>query len=84
MTFDEIPQILKVAVDSAFRRVPIVPQDRRAPHIAFMHKGSILVAGHFGMPLGASSSVFVWDRVGIALVCIARVVLKIPMLRYDM
>ena len=34
------------------------------------------------MPFGASSSVWAWDRVGAALVWIARVVLRIPLLRY--
>ena len=34
------------------------------------------------MPFGAASSVFAWDRVGAALVRIARFILKIPLLRY--
>ena len=80
--FDEVPHILKVDVDSAFRRVPIAPWDRWAAHIAFKHLGSTFVSGHLAMPFGASSSVFAWDRVGAALVRIARVILKIPLLRY--
>ena len=77
-----IPHVLKVDVDSAFRRVPVAPQDRWAAYIAFLYKGDIKLAGHLAMPFGASSSVFAWDRIGAAIVCIARVLLKIPLLRW--
>ena len=77
-----VPHILKVDVDSAFRRIPICPEHRWAAHIAFKHKDIIWIAGHLSMPFGASSSVFAWDRVGAALERIIRVLLKIPVLRY--
>ena len=81
-TLSVVPHVLKVDVDSAFRRVPIAPEDRWAAYVAFLHNGDIKVAGHLAMPFGASSSVFAWDRVGAAIVRIARVLLKIPLLRW--
>ena len=77
-----VPQLLKIDIDSAFRRVPIRPAHRWAAYVGFVHKGTTCLAGHLSMPFGAASSVFAWDRVGAAITKIARVILKIPLLRY--
>ena len=77
-----LPQLLKIDVDSAFRRVPIRPDQRWAAYVGFVHRGATCVAGHLAMPFGAASAVFAWDRVGAAIAKIARVILKIPLLRY--
>ena len=77
-----IPHIQKIDVDSAVRRVPIAPDQRWAAVVAFMQAGRINIVGHLAMPFGAASSVFAWDRVGAAITKIARVLLKIPLLRY--
>jgi len=77
-----VPHILKIDIDSAFRRVPIMPEHRWAAHVGFIHRGCTCISGHLAMPFGAASSVFAWDRVGAAIVSIARVILKIPLLRY--
>ena len=77
-----LPHLLKVDVNAAYRRVPVNAEDRWAAHVAFQHLGTTYIAGHLAMPFGATSSVFAWDRIGAAIVCICRVVLKIPVLRY--
>ena len=75
-----VPQLLKIDIDSAFRRVPIRPDHRWAAYVGFVHRGTTCLAGHLSMPFGAASSVFAWDRVGAAITKIARVTLKIPLL----
>ena len=42
----------------------------------------VLCSQHFACPFGAVGSVHAWERMGAALAHIARVYLKIPMLRY--
>ena len=73
-----IPHVFKADIDSAYCRVPIMPQHRWAANVIFAHDEKTYVAGHLAMPFGATSSVFGWSRIGAALVRILRVILKIP------
>ena len=42
----------------------------------------VFCSQHFACPFGAVGSVHAWERMGAALAHIARVYLRIPMLRY--
>ena len=93
-----VPHLWKADIDSAFRRIPVKPDDRWLCGIAFMVGGQVrprlislfivlLVAKvwwaqHLGTPFGAVASVHAWERVGAAIAHIARVLLKLPVLRY--
>jgi len=57
--------ILKADINAAYRRIPIRPKHQRLCHIAFLHKGEVVIAQHLGLPFGAVSSVHDWDRVGV-------------------
>ena len=93
-----VPHLWKADIDSAFRRVPVKPEDRWLCGIAFMVEGQVgsrcfaVVAvplfvqvwwsQHLGAPFGAVASEHAWERVGAAIAHIARVLLKLPLLRY--
>ena len=77
-----LPSFWKADIDSAFRRVPLHPDDRWAAHVAFAVGGRTYVAGHLSMPFGATASVHAWDRIGALLCFLARKLLKLPVLRY--
>ena len=59
-------ELWKADIDSAFRRVPLCPEQRKFAAIAFKHKGKVLVYIHNAMPFGAIASVHAWDRIGTA------------------
>ena len=82
LDFGVVPHPFKEDIDSAYRRVPVLPEHRWAAHVAFKHGDTVQVAGHLAMPFGASSSVYAWDRVGSALIHIVRTLLKIPVGKY--
>ena len=56
--------MFKADIDSAFRRVPIMPEHRRFAYVAFLVERRIVIAGHAAMPFGSIASVHHWDRVG--------------------
>ena len=76
------PALWKADIDSAFRRIPMMPEHWWACAIAFKHAGELWISEHRASPFGATSAVHAWERVG-ALVCtIARRALKMPVHRY--
>jgi hypothetical protein len=76
------PSFWKADIDSAFRRVPIAVGDRDLVWVAIKHEGQIWIARHNSACFGATASVHAWNRVGALLAHIARVWLKLPVLRY--
>ena len=78
----EVPALFKADVDSAFRRIPVLPQHRWACGVAFKMRDTIFTAQHYACPFGAVASVHAWERVGAALTHIVRDFLKIALLRY--
>ena len=54
----------KADIDSAFRRIPIRPQDREYSYIAFRYNGNVVVAKHLALMFGSVASVHHWERVG--------------------
>jgi len=62
----------KADIDSAYRRVPLIPEHRDLAYVTFNHQGNKIVARHLSLPFGASSSVHHWERVGELLKAIAR------------
>eukprot|EP00973_Karenia_brevis_P053115 7383678-Karenia_brevis.AAC.1 len=59
-------------IDNAFRRVPVAPEHRKFCGIAFMHQKRVFSAVHFSCPLGTIGAVLAWERVGAAILHIAR------------
>ena len=64
----------KADIDSAFRRIPILPEHRPFAHVAFMDKQELVVMQHNAMPFGAVSSVFQWDRIGTVHLCVCVII----------
>ena len=77
-----VPALFKADVDSAFRRIPIMPQHRWACGVGFRLLDQTYFAQHFACPFGAVASVHAWERVGAALTHIARKLLRIALSRY--
>ena len=77
-----LPHLWKADIDAAFRRLPLCVEHRWAAHVAFVRDSHTYVAGHLTMPFGATASVHAWDRIGSLLACLARKLLKLPVLRY--
>ena len=77
-----IPGLFKADIDAAFRRIPIKPAHRWACGVAFRVKNKVFCSQHLACPFGAVASVHAWARLGAALAHIARVYLKLPVLRY--
>ena len=76
------PHLWKLDIDSAFRRVPLAPDDRWASAVAFIFEGEPHVSTHFACPFGATSSVHSWERVGALVTSGCRRLLKIATWRY--
>jgi hypothetical protein len=72
----------KADIDSAYRRIPVAPSHRWTVVSIFMCLGTIMASTHLSLPFGAVASVHAWDRVGSALAHLARVLLRLPTLRY--
>ena len=73
----------KADIDSAFRRIPIMPKHRNLAWVAYRNtQGKTQVAGHLAMPFGAVSSVHAWERIGAAIRYLARVLLRLPVFRF--
>ena len=77
-----LPGLLKADIDSAFRRIPVMPCHRWAAGIAVLVEGSWYTSCHYAMPFGAVGSVFAWERVGALLCHLGRRLLHIPLLRH--
>ena len=96
--FNELPGLIKVDINSAFRRIPIKGSDLWACGIVFLFLGQVgvmcfmtyvklhvvqvYVSQHFACPFGAVGSVHAWERIGAAICHIAGVYLKLPLWRY--
>ena len=75
------PKVLyKADIDSAYRRVPILPEHRKFASVMFLHEGAVYTSTHTAMMFGGVASVHAWHRVACLLRAIARRCLKLPML----
>ena len=74
----DCPSLFKADVDSAFRRIPVKPEERWMCGIAFMVDGEVWWAQHLACPFGAVGSVHGWERVGAAAAHVARLALMLP------
>ena len=72
----------KADVDSAYRRVPLLPRHRRHAKIAFKCNDRINIFQHCATPFGALSSVHHWERIGTLLCTVARRILHLPVFRF--
>lgn len=72
----------KADIDSAFRRIPLLPAHRQHAHVVFIHNGNVIVAKHLSCMFGAVSSVYHWERVGELLKAIARRLFHLPVCRF--
>lgn len=75
-------ELWKADIDSAFRRIPILPEHRKLAFIAFRHDTDEIVAKHLCMPFGSVASVHHWERVGDLIKAVARRVLHLPVIRF--
>lgn len=76
-------KLYKADIDSAYRRVPIRPDQRHLAAVVFKDTdGNIMVSEHATLPFGSVGSVYGWDRVGFMLRSFARRLLKLPIMRY--
>ena len=78
----QAPGLVCADIDSAFRRLPLRKSHRWAAGVAYLVDGIPRVSFHYGMPFGATSSVYSWHRIGDLILKIARRILFIPMCRY--
>ena len=78
----ETPAPWKLDVDSAFRRLPLAVEQRWAAAVAFMVGDVVFISQHFACAFGSLASVHNWERVGAMIVCFARRLLWIPVMRY--
>jgi hypothetical protein len=78
----ELPAFYKVDLDSAFRRVPLAPDQRRLCTVVFRHAGSTWASMHHCCCFGFTASVDSFDRVGAAIRAIVCRVLRTGILRY--
>ena len=67
-----LPAMLKADIDAAFRRIPIAADSRWACGVAFASGDKVYIAQHFSCPFGAVGSVHGWERIGAAILHIAR------------
>ena len=56
--------IVKADVDSAYRRIPLLPAHRKYATIAFKVDGMPMLFQHNAMCFGAVASVWQWNRIG--------------------
>ena len=75
-------EVLKADVDSAFRRVPILPEHRKLAAVLFAVGNQLYSSTHLALPFGFTGSVVAWERVGAAIATIIRRALMIGVLRY--
>jgi hypothetical protein len=76
------PAFWKADIDSAFRRVPLMPNDKWSAWITFLHEGVPMAAGHLALMFGGLGSVHGWDRIGDLLRHLGRRLLFLALGRY--
>ena len=76
------PSLWKADIDSAFRRVPVLPEHRWLLWVVVATSSGIFAARHNALPFGCTGSVHCWNRIGALLAHVAVVCLRIPILRY--
>ena len=54
----------KADIDSAYRRIPVLPAHRQFAWVSFLCGGIARVAQHFALPFGSVASVHHWNRIG--------------------
>ena len=57
----------KADIDSAFRRIPIMPSQRSFAWVALRTDSGLVVAQHLSIPFGSSASGYHWDRIGTSI-----------------
>ena len=77
-----MPCLWKADVDAAYRRIPILPRDRWASWVVFLHEGEPMAARHCALMFGAIGAVYGWGRLGAFLQHVLRAVLRVPLFRY--
>lgn len=80
--FGELPSIFKADIASAFRRVPLAPEQTWAAAIMYIFQGVVMFSRHWASPFGALSSVYNWERVGRFFCTLARKLLHIAVFEY--
>ena len=61
----DLLEMWKADIDSAFRRLPVKAAHRDLTWVAWrVDETHMATAKHFGMPFGAVASVHYWDRIG--------------------
>ena len=58
-------ELWKADIDSAFRRIPVMPSRHEFAYIVFKTQSGCKIAKHLGLPFGAVSSVHHWERIGM-------------------
>ena len=76
------PDLWKADIDSAYRRIPVSPEQRDLLWVTFMKDGEAFASRHNAMPFGSVASVHAWNRIGAFLAQCARSLLRIPVFRY--
>ena len=59
-------------MDSAFRRIPLRPEEWAHAYSVFMRRGVPMAFQHFAVFFGATSSVHNWARVGALFAALLR------------
>ena len=76
-------KLWKADIEGAFKRVPTSEADQPLLWVAVKDElQQVWVAQHKTACFGATASVHAWHRIGEVLALLARVVLRIPVLRY--
>lgn len=57
----------KADIDSAYRRIPVLPAHRPFAWVVFLWAGCAFAAQHVGLPFGSVASVHHWNRIGQSL-----------------
>ena len=71
----------KADIASAFRRIPVKPQHRKFAWVTWKVGEKVYAAQHLVMPFGAKASVHHWYSEGDFLLCLARRLLHLPVMR---
>ena len=75
-------ELWKADIDAAFRRIPVVASQRHLLWEVWLEDCGPVAARHNVLPFGCTGSVYAWDRIGALIAHLARVLLKLPVLRY--
>ena len=72
----------KADIKSAFRRLPIQPEQRWLAWVVLTCENVPYIARHNSCMFGAAASVMAWDRVGEMIKAVCLKILKIPVFRW--